>query len=93
MNEPDAARLDALLAAVADRTRRRLLERLLAEPGVTTGRLASDLPQLSRWAVAKHLGVLRDAGLVRTMPEGRRRRHWAQAAGLDALKTWLAAVR
>ena len=85
-------RLDRVCAALGDPTRRRILERLRSEPGATTGRLAADVPALSRWAVTKHVAVLREAGLLRTLPEGRRRRHWARSAPLDELRAWLEAM-
>ncbi len=83
------ARLDRLCLALGDATRRRILERLRSEPGATTGRLADDNASLSRWAVTKHLAVLREAGLVRTMPDGRRRRHWVRSGALDEIREWL----
>ena len=89
----DEERLDRVCLALGDATRRRIFERLRTEPGATTGRLAADNRSLSRWAVMKHLAVLRDAGLVRTLPEGRHRRHWAQPAALDALEGWLERAR
>ena len=92
MSASDDRQLDRICLALGDPTRRRIVQRLLAEPGATTGRLAADNRTLSRWAVTKHLAVLRDAGLVRTMPEGRRRRHWAQPGALSALRDWLAAI-
>jgi DNA-binding transcriptional ArsR family regulator len=64
-----------------------------AEPGLTTAELAERRPRLTRWAVMKHLAVLRDAGLIQTLPEGRRRRHYRDARALAALTAWLAAAR
>jgi DNA-binding transcriptional ArsR family regulator len=40
--------------------------------------------------VMKHLAVLRDAGLVQTLPEGRRRRHYRVERGLEPLRKWMA---
>jgi DNA-binding transcriptional ArsR family regulator len=81
--------LDRLAHAVADPTRRRIIERLLASPGLTTGQLATSAPQVTRFAVMKHLEVLRTTGLLRTMSDGRRRRHYLEQGGLDALRAWL----
>ena len=92
MTDRQEAGIDRVCLALADPTRRRIIERLLAEPGSTTGRVASGSPTLSRWAITKHLAVLRDAGLVRTMPEGRRRRHWAQPAAFAELRSWLGKI-
>lgn len=82
--------IDHLARAIADPTRRRILERLGREPGATTGELAALAPGLTRFATIKHLDVLRQAGLVRTMSEGRRRRHYAETAALGPLREWLA---
>lgn len=64
---------DAIWKALADPTRRRLLDLLREEPR-STGRLADDF-EMSRFGVMKHLGVLRDAGLVVSEKRGRRRVH------------------
>ena len=56
--------LDVAYAALADATRRAILSRLVAEPGATTGALVDVAPTLTRWAVMKHLEVLRRAGLI-----------------------------
>lgn len=58
--------------ALANPTRRRLLDLLGGGPK-TTGDLAASLPDLSRFAVMQHLGVLTDAGLVIVRRQGRRR--------------------
>jgi DNA-binding transcriptional ArsR family regulator len=84
-----ATRLDDLFAAVADPTRRRLFERVIGEPGLTTSELTAGADGITRWAVMKHLDVLRDAGLVQTMATGRLRRHYAERAALDPLRAWL----
>lgn len=61
---------DDVFDALADRTRRRIVE-LLARAPATAGELADELP-VSRQAVVKHLGVLEDATLVKGVREGRR---------------------
>jgi DNA-binding transcriptional ArsR family regulator/uncharacterized protein YndB with AHSA1/START domain len=58
--------------ALADPTRRRLLDLLRRRPR-TTGQLAQRFPKLSRFAVMKHLGVLARADLVIVRRDGRRR--------------------
>ena len=63
-------RADAVFAALADPTRRSLLETLSREETVTASRLAIELP-ISRQAVAKHLGALREAHLVSSERVGR----------------------
>ncbi|MCB1216775.1 MAG: metalloregulator ArsR/SmtB family transcription factor [bacterium] len=64
--------LDAVFKALADPTRRRILD--LLKPGPkTTGQLCGAFAELSRFAVMKHLGILADAGLVLVRREGRQR--------------------
>jgi len=63
---------DAVWKALADSTRREILEYLRARPRMTT-EVVEQFPELSRFAVMKHLDVLREAGLVTTRTEGRRR--------------------
>lgn len=65
---------DGLWSAVGDPTRRRILDLLLAEGGGTATSLSERLP-VTRQAVAKHLGVLDRAGLVRVAPAGREMRY------------------
>lgn len=82
-------RLDRISHAFADGTRRWIWSELGRRPGATTAELASGQRDITRWAVMKHLGVLRDAGLVQTLPEGRRRRHYRDPRALDPLVRWL----
>jgi DNA-binding transcriptional ArsR family regulator len=64
--------LDAVFKALADPTRRMLLD--LLHPGPrTTGWLCEQFPRLSRFAVMKHLGLLEAAGLITVRREGRER--------------------
>jgi DNA-binding transcriptional ArsR family regulator len=81
--------LDRVCHALADPTRRAILRRLARSPGTTTAELTVVASRLSRWAVMKHLDVLRSAGLVQTLPEGRRRRHYAEPRALEQLVTWV----
>jgi DNA-binding transcriptional ArsR family regulator len=55
---------DAIFAALADPTRRRVLELLRDRDEMTAGELAAAFPGISRPAVSRHLKVLRDAGLL-----------------------------
>jgi DNA-binding transcriptional ArsR family regulator len=80
--------LDTVLAAVADRSRRVLLQRLAHGPA-TTGQLAELLP-MSRPAVSQHLRALQDAGLVRTEVRGRHRWHELSPGPLALIQTWAA---
>jgi DNA-binding transcriptional ArsR family regulator len=88
----DDTRLDAICHALADPTRRAILTHLATSPGATTAQLAALAPAISRFAVMKHLGVLRQAGLLRTMSEGRRRRHYRESAAMEPLQAWLVDV-
>jgi ArsR family transcriptional regulator, cadmium/lead-responsive transcriptional repressor len=65
---------DALWSAIGDPTRRRMLDLLLVDGDGTATSLGQQLP-VTRQAVAKHLGVLDRAGLVRATPVGRERRY------------------
>jgi len=82
-------RLDALGHAIADATRRRIVEHLRSHGGATTADLAALAPTVTRFAVMKHVEVLRRAGLVRTMADGRRRRHYLEPQALTPLRDWL----
>jgi hypothetical protein len=44
---------------------------------------------MTRWGVMKHLAVLRDAGLIQTMAEGRHRRHFPEKGALRPLQDWV----
>lgn len=81
--------MDAVFVAVADPTRRLLLERLRVGDGLSIGDLAAGLP-MTRQAVTKHLDVLRAAGLVRVRRAGRERLHELDPAPLQAVDDWLA---
>lgn len=89
MDRRTEAALDRSLRASADPTRRRILRYLEDEPGATTSRLAERLPGVTRWAVMKHITVLREAGLIQTLPEGRMRRHFRVTGALRPLSEWL----
>jgi DNA-binding transcriptional ArsR family regulator len=64
--------LDTVWKALADPTRREILDYLRDGPRTTT-EIVSQFTHLSRFGVMKHLDVLRDAQLVITRSEGRRR--------------------
>jgi DNA-binding transcriptional ArsR family regulator len=82
--------LDLLMRALSDRTRRNLLTTIGREPGLTTAELARRTRAMSRWGVMKHLAVLAAAGLIQSMPEGRRTRHFIERHALEPLREWLA---
>lgn len=71
--EDEAA--DALFRALADRSRRALLDSLFARNGQTLSELCEGRA-MTRQAVTKHLGVLEDANLVATVRRGREKLHY-----------------
>lgn len=78
---------DELFAALADATRRSILRAVAEQGPVTATALADDLP-VTRQAVAKHLALLRGAGLVTAERAGRETRFTAATAPLGDLATW-----
>ena len=80
--------VDAVFAAVADPTRRVLLDRLRIGEGLSIAQLAEGLP-ITRQAVTKHLDTLRSAGLVRVRRDGRERLHDLDAGPLGSVDDWL----
>jgi DNA-binding transcriptional ArsR family regulator len=78
---------NAAFNALADPTRRRVLERLALGPQ-PVGEIASGLP-ISRPAVSQHLKVLKDAGLVNQRALGARRIYSIDTCGLGAMRAWL----
>lgn len=75
--------------AIADPTRRALLDILRAEGPQRAGDLARRFPQVSRPAVSKHLRLLREARLVRVEKDGRERYYWLEARHLEQVARWL----
>jgi DNA-binding transcriptional ArsR family regulator len=81
-----------VFAAIADPTRRRVLD-LLRAGEQPAGALAGAFQQLSQPAMSRHLRVLREAGLVHMRPEQQRRVYSLRADGLAELDAWLANYR
>jgi DNA-binding transcriptional ArsR family regulator len=77
----DRDQLDAVAAALADGTRRRLLQ-LVRDVERSAGELAAEFPDISRPAVSQHLGALHAAGLVTVRADGKRRMYRARTEGL-----------
>jgi len=84
-------RLDRAFAALADPTRRRILERL-GERDLTPGALAEPLA-ISRPAVSRHLRVLREAELVTVRIDGRERWFSINPDGVVDADVWLEELR
>jgi DNA-binding transcriptional ArsR family regulator len=84
-------RVDEVLKALADPTRREVIERLVSGPAST-----SDLAEPFSMALPsflQHLSVLERAGLVTSAKQGRVRTYHLSPAGLDAVQGWLADQR
>ncbi len=79
------------LLAIADPTRRRIVE-LLATRDRTAGELVDEF-DMSAPAISQHLNVLREAGLVTTRVEGQSRIQTLNPAGLDDIEAWLERTR
>jgi DNA-binding transcriptional ArsR family regulator len=82
---------NALFTALADPTRRRVLE-LLAGDEMSAGQIAAVFT-ISRPAVSRHLRVLRDAGLVRARHDAQRRVYRLEPGPLEELDAWLTGYR
>ena len=78
---------NAAFAALADPTRRRVLERLASSPKAV-GELAAGF-DVSRPAISQHLKVLKAAGLVADQPDGARRVYRIDPRGLSEMRAWL----
>ncbi len=66
---------DLVFRALADPTRRLLLDRLFERDGRTLTELEAEVPELTRFGVMKHLRILEQAGLVLTRRRGRHKHH------------------
>ena len=81
---------DLVFKALADPTRRHLLDRLLHHDGATLTELESELT-MTRFGVMKHLRVLEEAGLVVTRRSGREKLHFLNPVPLQHLyERWIA---
>ncbi len=80
---------DAVFRALADASRRGLLDGLHAQNGQTLGELCRGLA-MTRQAVTKHLAILESANLVTTRREGRKKRHFINAVPINAIaERWI----
>jgi DNA-binding transcriptional ArsR family regulator len=76
--------LDEVFKALADPSRRQLLDRLHADNGQTLGELCRHL-EMTRQAVSKHLAVLEAANLVVTVRRGREKLHYLNPAPIGEI--------
>jgi DNA-binding transcriptional ArsR family regulator len=83
--------VETVLGALADPTRRRVLEALAVYPAASASALARELP-ISRQMVLKHLGVLQDSGLVSSARAGREVLFQVRTAPLTETADWLSSL-
>jgi DNA-binding transcriptional ArsR family regulator len=76
--------MDAVFKALADGSRRKLLDELHERDGQTLSALEKKLP-MSRFGVMKHLKVLEEAGLVTTRKQGREKLHFLNAVPIQEI--------
>ena len=82
--------MDAVFKAIGDPSRRRLMDRLFEEDGLTLGELSACLPEMTRFGVMRHLRVLEEAGLVTTRKVGREKHHYLNAAPIvEIQQRWI----
>jgi DNA-binding transcriptional ArsR family regulator len=80
---------DAVFRALADPSRRLLLDRLHARNGQTLGELCRGL-RMTRQAVAKHLAILAEANLVASRREGREKHHFINPVPINEIaERWI----
>ena len=76
--------MDTIFKALADPTRRQLLDRLYTRDGQSLGALCNEL-DMTRFGVMKHLRVLEDAGLIASRRAGRHKLHYLNAVPIEAI--------
>jgi len=78
------AQLD-VFKALADPTRRAILDSLFAADGQTLTQLCAQFEEMTRFGVMKHLAVLADADLVVTIRSGREKRHYLNPVPIEQI--------
>ena len=76
---------DAVFKALADGTRRAVLDALFVQDGQTVQALCDRFPEMTRFGVMKHLGVLEAANLVTTRRDGRSKLHFLNPVPIQLL--------
>jgi len=76
--------MDKVFRALADESRRGLLDRLFAQNGQSLGELCEGLA-MSRQAVSKHLLILEEANLVAAVWEGREKKHFLNPVPINEI--------
>ena len=87
----DASRASAVFGALADPTRRALVEALGREGAATATQLSTGFP-VTRQAIAKHLTMLASAGIVAGDRVGREQRYRLDPQAFEPAVAWMAAV-
>jgi DNA-binding transcriptional ArsR family regulator len=81
--------MDEVFKALADPTRRQLLDRLYGKNGQTLNALCEEM-EMTRQAVSKHLAILEEANLVVTLRRGREKEHYLNAAPIaEIAERWI----
>lgn len=81
--------MDAVFRALADESRRTLLDRLHARNGQTLGEMCEGL-DMTRQAVTKHLAILEEANLVVTQKRGREKLHYLNPVPINEIaERWI----
>jgi DNA-binding transcriptional ArsR family regulator len=81
--------MDKVFKALADRTRRKLLDRLFVKNGQTLAELCASM-KMTRQAVTKHLNLLETANLVATVRKGREKFHYLNPVPINEIsERWI----
>ena len=81
--------MDAVFRALADKSRRRLLDRLRARNGQTLNEMCEGL-DMTRQAVTKHLVILEEANLIATEKRGREKLHYLNPVPINEIaERWI----
>ena len=81
--------MDAVFRALADPTRRQLLDSLHARNGQTLNALCAEM-DMTRQAVTKHLAILEEANLVTTLRRGREKEHYLNPVPINEIaERWI----
>ena len=85
--------MDNVFKALADESRRHLLDKLRKDDGLTVTQLCEEM-NISRQAVSKHLAILEQANLVVSLKEGRSKHHYLNAVPLqEVVDRWVGEFR
>ena len=77
--------MDKVFKALADPSRRHILDLLMKEDGQTLGELETQFPDITRFAVMKHLKILEQAQLLNTRRVGRCKHHYLNAVPIQEI--------